>query len=102
MIEEEPKKVEVSKKRKRKSTKIEFIEDKSRRQTTFSRRKKGLMKKMFELITLTGTQGLLIIASDSGHVHTFATAHLRPVVVNPYGKELISACLSDENDKSIQ
>ena len=35
---------------------IEFIEDKSRRHITFSKRKAGIMKKAYELSTLTGAQ----------------------------------------------
>ena len=36
--------------------KIEFIQDKQKRCTTFSKRKAGLMKKSHELATLTGSQ----------------------------------------------
>jgi len=73
---------------------IEFIEDKSRRQITFSKRKAGLMKKAYELTTLTGTQALLLVASETGHVYTFATPKLQPFVTIPEGKSLIQACLN--------
>ena len=36
--------------------KMEFIDNKLRRYTTFSKRKTGIMKKAYELSTLTGTQ----------------------------------------------
>ena len=36
--------------------KVEFIDNKLRRYTTFSKRKTGIMKKAYELSTLTGTQ----------------------------------------------
>lgn len=82
----------------RRKIKIEFIEDKSRRQITFSKRKAGIMKKAYELTTLTGTQALLLIASETGHVYTFATSKLQPFVTHQEGKALIQRCLnSPEN-----
>jgi len=78
----------------RRKIKIEFIDDKSRRQITFSKRKAGLMKKAYELTTLTGTQALLLVASETGHVYTFATPKLQPFVTLPEGKNLIQACLN--------
>jgi len=78
----------------RRKINIEFIEDKSRRQITFSKRKAGLMKKAYELSTLTGTQALLLVASETGHVYTFATPKLQPFVTLPEGKNLIQSCLN--------
>ena len=78
----------------RRKIKIEFIPDKSRRQITFSKRKAGLMKKAYELTTLTGTQALLLVASETGHVYTFATPKLQPFVTLPEGKNLIQSCLN--------
>eukprot|EP01095_Lingulamoeba_sp_RSL-Kostka_P003095 TRINITY_DN13_c3_g1_i1.p1 TRINITY_DN13_c3_g1~~TRINITY_DN13_c3_g1_i1.p1 ORF type:complete len:198 (+),score=82.72 TRINITY_DN13_c3_g1_i1:115-708(+) len=78
----------------RRKIEIEFIEDKSRRQITFSKRKAGLMKKAYELTTLTGTQALLLVASETGHVYTFATPKLQPFVTLPEGKNLIQQCLN--------
>jgi len=78
----------------RRKIKIEFIDDKQRRQITFSKRKAGLMKKAYELTTLTGTQALLLVASETGHVYTFATPKLQPFVTVPEGKNLIQQCLN--------
>eukprot|EP00007_Cunea_sp_BSH-02190019_P001869 CAMPEP_0174237348 /NCGR_PEP_ID=MMETSP0417-20130205/8003_1 /TAXON_ID=242541 /ORGANISM="Mayorella sp, Strain BSH-02190019" /LENGTH=137 /DNA_ID=CAMNT_0015316091 /DNA_START=29 /DNA_END=442 /DNA_ORIENTATION=+ len=78
----------------RRKIKIEYIKDKSRRQITFSKRKAGIMKKAYELTTLTGTQALLLVASETGHVYTFATPKLQPFVTLPEGKSLIQACLN--------
>jgi len=87
----------------RRKISIEFIDDKPRRQITFSKRKAGLMKKAYELTTLTGTQALLLIASETGHVYTFATTKLQPFVTLPEGKTLIHNCLNSqvtaENEK---
>ena len=49
----------------RRKINIEFIEDKSRRHITFSKRKAGIMKKAYELSALTGTQVLLLVASET-------------------------------------
>eukprot|EP00163_Fabomonas_tropica_P015168 TRINITY_DN2771_c0_g1_i10.p1 TRINITY_DN2771_c0_g1~~TRINITY_DN2771_c0_g1_i10.p1 ORF type:complete len:289 (+),score=79.47 TRINITY_DN2771_c0_g1_i10:360-1226(+) len=78
----------------RRKINIEYIEDKSRRHITFSKRKAGIMKKAYELSTLTGTQVLLLVASETGHVYTFATPKLQPLITKPEGKNLIQACLN--------
>lgn len=78
--------------------KMEFIENKIRRYTTFSKRKTGIMKKAYELSTLTGTQVMLLVASETGHVYTFATEKLQPMITSETGKSLIQSCLSPCND----
>jgi len=88
--EEKPK----DKKAGRRKIKIEYIQDKSRRHITFSKRKAGIMKKAYELSTLTGTQVLLLVVSETGLVYTFTTAKLQPLVTQPEGKNLIQACLN--------
>jgi len=78
----------------RRKIKIEYIDDKSRRHITFSKRKAGIMKKAYELSTLTGTQVLLLVASETGHVYTFATTKLQPLITKTEGKTLIQSCLN--------
>jgi len=82
----------------RRKIRIEFIEDKSKRQITFSKRKAGIMKKAYELTTLTGTQALLLVASETGHVYTFATPKLQPFVTLAEGKNLIQSCLNSPDE----
>uniref|UniRef100_A0A8C4N965 Serum response factor n=1 Tax=Eptatretus burgeri TaxID=7764 RepID=A0A8C4N965_EPTBU len=74
--------------------KMEFINNKLRRYTTFSKRKTGIMKKAYELSTLTGTQVMLLVASETGHVYTFATRKLQPMITSESGKALIQTCLN--------
>lgn len=93
--------------------KMEFIDNKLRRYTTFSKRKTGIMKKVkheagasldtcspaypyqaYELSTLTGTQVMLLVASETGHVYTFATRKLQPMITSDAGKALIQTCLN--------
>ncbi|CAO3699286.1 hypothetical protein G6F70_004659 [Rhizopus microsporus] len=78
----------------RRKIKIEYIHDKSRRHITFSKRKAGIMKKAYELSTLTGTQILLLVVSETGLVYTFTTPKLQPLVTKPEGKNLIQSCLN--------
>lgn len=78
----------------RRKVEISFIENKSRRQITFSKRKRGIMKKSFELSTLTGAPTLCIIASETGHVYTFMTPGFDQLVNNPAGRKLIQSCLN--------
>eukprot|EP01114_Cavostelium_apophysatum_P011635 TRINITY_DN2598_c0_g1_i2.p1 TRINITY_DN2598_c0_g1~~TRINITY_DN2598_c0_g1_i2.p1 ORF type:complete len:416 (+),score=118.82 TRINITY_DN2598_c0_g1_i2:164-1411(+) len=86
----------------RRKINIEFIENKSRRHVTFSKRKAGLIKKAYELSTLTGTQVLLLVASETGNVYTFATPKLQPLITNPEGKTLIQACLNPPEQSEVQ
>jgi MADS-box transcription factor len=103
--EEESGDEEVGKSEKRagrRKIKIEYIEDKSRRHITFSKRKAGIMKKAYELSTLTGTQVLLLVVSETGLVYTFTTPKLQPLVTKPEGKNLIQACLNAPDPPSAQ
>lgn len=77
--------------------KIEYIKNKVRRLTTFSKRKIGMMKKAYELAQLTGAQVMLLVGSETGHVYTFATNKLQPMVTSIQGKRLIESCLRDQN-----
>lgn len=57
----------------RKKIEIKPITTKLKRQITFSKRKTGLLKKVRELTTLTQTEALVILVSETGNTHTFAT-----------------------------
>ena len=48
----------------------------------------------YELSTLTGTQVMLLVASETGHVYTFATQKLQPMITSDAGKALIQTCLN--------
>ncbi|CDW96014.1 hypothetical protein [Sporisorium scitamineum] len=78
----------------RRKIKIEFIQDDARRHITFSKRKAGIMKKAYELATLTGTQVLLLVVSQTGLVYTFTTPKLQALVTQAEGRNLIQACLN--------
>lgn len=43
--------------------------------------------------TLTGTQVMLLVASETGHVYTFATRKLEPMITSEAGRALIRTCL---------
>lgn len=53
-----------------------------------------LILQAYELSTLTGTQVLLLVASETGHVYTFATRKLQPMITSETGKALIQTCLN--------
>ncbi|KAH7585970.1 SRF-type transcription factor (DNA-binding and dimerization domain) [Nakaseomyces glabratus] len=92
----------------RRKIEIKFIENKTRRHVTFSKRKHGIMKKAFELSVLTGTQVLLLIVSETGLVYTFSTPKFEPIVTQQEGRNLIQACLNapdedgEEDDEEEQ
>lgn len=92
--EEAPQPKQGKKTRGRVKIEMQFIENKLRRYTTFSKRKSGIMKKAHELATLTGTQVMLLVASETGHVYTFATKKLQPMLSTDRGKQLIQTCLN--------
>lgn len=52
------------------------------------------MKKAYELSTLTGTQVLLLVVSETGDVYSFTTSKLEPLVAQPEGRNLIRGCLN--------
>lgn len=53
---------------------IQKIENIAARQVTFSKRRKGLLKKAQELSTLCDAEIGLIIFSSSGKLHDFSTS----------------------------
>jgi len=67
----------------RKKIRIEFIENKLKRQITFSKRKSGMMKKIHELTTLTGTEALLVLVSETGHIYSYSTPRMLSLVEDP-------------------
>ncbi|KAI1929784.1 transcription factor of the MADS box [Ophidiomyces ophidiicola] len=88
--------------RERRKIEIKFIQDKSRRHITFSKRKAGIMKKAYELSVLTGTQVLLLVVSETGLVYTFTTPKLQPLVTKAEGKNLIQSCLNAPEPTSAE
>jgi len=48
----------------------------------------------YELTVLTGTEVMLLVASETGHVYTFATRKLQPMITSENGKALIQTCLN--------
>ncbi|KAF7691500.1 Serum response factor like protein B [Cucumispora dikerogammari] len=64
----------------RRKINIEYLKKRDRRSITFSKRKKGIMKKAYELSVLTGSEVLLILGNEVGQVYTFATPKLRPIL----------------------
>lgn len=83
----------------RRKIEIKFIENKTRRHVTFSKRKHGIMKKAFELSVLTGTQVLLLVVSETGLVYTFSTPKFEPIVTQQEGRNLIQACLNAPDEQ---
>jgi pheromone receptor transcription factor len=45
---------------------------------------------------------LLLVASETGHVYTFATPKLQPLITKPEGKNLIQSCLNAPDAPSAQ
>ncbi|GAA5907358.1 uncharacterized protein JCM6883_001179 [Sporobolomyces salmoneus] len=84
----------------RRKIEIEYIQKKEKRHITFSKRKAGIMKKAYELATLTGTQVLLLVVSETGIVYTFTTTKFQPLVgagengQPSEGQRLIQKCLA--------
>ncbi|KCZ81668.1 hypothetical protein H312_00846 [Anncaliia algerae PRA339] len=72
---------------------LKFIEGKTRRGVTFSKRKKGLMKKAYELSVLTGSEVLVLVASEGGNVYSFATDRFKKIIDEH--QQLIKECLQD-------
>ncbi|CCK73088.1 Arg80p KNAG_0M02350 [Huiozyma naganishii CBS 8797] len=78
----------------RRKVPIKYLENRTRRQVTFAKRRHGIMKKAYELSVLTGSNILLLILSRSGLVYTFSTPKLEPIIRDEEGKTLIRKCLN--------
>ena len=74
--------------------KLEYISKKSKRSVTFSKRKKGIMKKAFELATLTNAEISIVIANENGNVYTYVTNKFKSLVSKQ--EEMIKECLNRE------
>lgn len=90
----------IKKTRGKQKIKIEYIDAKPKRQITFYKRKAGLIKKAHELTTLTGTQILLLMASETGHIYTYATPDLQPLITLPENKAVIQSCLGQKPESN--
>ncbi|GAA0168360.1 MADS box transcription factor [Lithospermum erythrorhizon] len=55
-------------------TQVKRIENATRRQVTFSKRRSGLLKKAFELSVLCDAEVALIIFSSKGKIYEFASS----------------------------
>lgn len=42
---------------------------------------------------------MLLVASETGHVYTFATEKLQPMITSDAGKSLIQSCLSSNSNE---
>ena len=82
----------------KRTTAIQYITGKSKRHVTFSKRKAGLMKKAQELAVLTGSQALVVIASETNHIYTFSTPGLKPILTDDKCRSFLLSCLSQKND----
>lgn len=71
---------ESSESHRKKRGALTYIDQVRRRRTTFGKRRKGIVKKAYELSLLTGSQVLVIVAGESRCVYTFATQKLKPVI----------------------
>lgn len=81
----------------RRKINIEYLNKRDKRNITFSKRKKGIMKKAYELSVLTGSEVLLILGNELGQVYTFATPKLRPILNEE--KDFIRQCLHGARNK---
>ncbi|XP_027184837.1 MADS-box protein SOC1-like isoform X3 [Coffea eugenioides] len=61
-------------------TQIKRIEDATTRQVTFSKRRKGLLKKAYELSVLCDAEVALIIFSPSGKLYEFSSSSSRSTI----------------------
>ncbi|CAN1137239.1 MADS-box protein AGL42 [Linum perenne] len=57
----------------RRKVEMKKIEDKSRRQVTFSKRRKGLLKKAREISVLCDVQLALVVFSNRGRLYQFSS-----------------------------
>jgi len=79
----------------RRSLPVELIDDKAKRRSCYTKRKAGLMKKAYELHTLTGAHVMLLVAtSDGDRIYNYTSPKLKPIISEAPGHELISRLFS--------
>ena len=78
----------------------QHIRDKNKRYTTFYKRKEGLLKKAVELAKLTSAEVLVLVASETRHVYSYATPTFRPIADSQWGYSLTEDCLDSETPAS--
>ena len=54
------------------------------------------------ILFLSGTQVMLLVASETGHVYTFATKKLQPMITSEAGKALIQTCLNSPDEPDFE
>jgi len=86
---------------KKRKIKIEFIEDKTKRNVTFSKRKTGLLKKAFELSAMTESQILALVVSETGNVFSYATDDLLPLLNEEQFRTAIKSCLEAPSNTTM-
>ncbi|ORD93827.1 MCM1 [Enterospora canceri] len=60
---------------------LKYIQKPKKRGVSFSKRKKGVIKKLDELNVLTRAEIMLVIANESGRVYTYATDKLKVILI---------------------
>lgn len=77
-------KKKMKRERKRRSTEIAFISNKSRRLVTYYKRRAGLFKKAAEAYLLTGNSVLIVGFSPSGRPFSFSASHPSPASLHAF------------------
>lgn len=78
--------------------KVAYIDDKTKREEAFNKRKKSLMKRSYEISKVAGVQCLTVVPSETGHVYSFATPKLQPLLTHPVIKAVIKELLASTSD----
>lgn len=66
-----------------------YIEDKNARQGTFSKRKKGLLKKIHELSVLTNTDILIVLCTNNNFIVSM-TENMKSSLQTDEGKKIVA------------
>ena len=85
------KKVNKTRKKKKKNIKIEYENDENKRLSRFSKRKMKLFQSALELHELTKSEIFILIVTDSAHMHIFSTPNFNNIVKNFEGIPEISS-----------
>lgn len=92
------KKKEELNKQKNSNFKNKYISDDKKRYLTFTKRKKGVMKKVIELCMLTGSQALILLPEEKTNIiHTLSTYKFKKLCENDSFKENIKKLLDSPN-----
>lgn len=80
---------------------IQFINNKTKRQQVFSRKKLAIMQETYDLVNSTGAEAIFITATSAGNVYTFGTPKFQKIVTTDAFKHEFKSLMQESKEEEI-